>query len=112
MISRFKVVGQSMWPTIASGTWVTSLCIPKRLLKPGMLVVAEVEPDFFVVKRIETIINKRTLELTSDNPNTSSRFCGVPINKRQIAGMVIRVSGRNAARHIHKLDNFANTQAD
>ena len=88
-----------MLPTVPNHARVLTLRIPVWLFRPGMLVVAEVEPALFVVKRVAAILNNDSLELASDNPSTTSKYCGVPISKQQISGWVIRISKCNTCRY-------------
>ncbi|MEM7206372.1 MAG: S24/S26 family peptidase [Pseudomonadota bacterium] len=92
LVERFRVRGDSMLPTLSDGVVVTALRVPSVFLRAGMVVVAEVEPDVHVVKRIAAKTSRNTVSLSSDNDTTTSVYCGVDIKTQRVSGVVIHAT--------------------
>ena len=89
MLRVFRVRGNSMLPRYRDGDLVLTCALPRCLLRAGTAVVVATEADSFVIKRIHHIINKRLLQLSSDNKNTDSVYCRHPIARAKVTGAVI-----------------------
>lgn len=91
-ISKFKVYGNSMYPTLKEGQAVLTFNWGK--FKAGDMVVvqsAKLKVQSAMIKRVQKIIDNKVY-LVGDNKDesTDSRHFG-PINKSQIIGKVIYV---------------------
>ncbi|MEM7098589.1 MAG: S24/S26 family peptidase [Pseudomonadota bacterium] len=88
MISRFRISGQSMSPSLNPGDEVVTIKLPNWLLRPGMMVVAKPAHAEFIVKNLLRTSGDKVV-LASENAATSSRYVGVEIDRSCVAGVVI-----------------------
>ena len=89
-----------MLPSAPDGSLAITLSLPRCLLMRGMRVVVEVETGLFILKRVGRVENAASLRLTSDNPDTRSRYCDVPVEKHRVVGVVVWL--QPGARHVER----------
>ena len=87
MLGRFIVDGDSMLPTFRSGDHVISIRIPTWILRTGMIIDVSTNTGM-IIKRVASI-DREHITLISDNKDTQSRYCGTPISKSAVIGIVI-----------------------
>mgnify|MGYP001169225649 CR=1 FL=1 len=86
MLKLFKINGQSMEPTITSGSYVITLAFSEYNI--GNLIVIRINEQFHIVKRITARIDKK-YRISSDNKNSSSSLCDYSYSDKSIVGKVI-----------------------
>lgn len=87
MLRWFYVTGPSMQPNLQPGDVFITLA--PSLLRPikRRIVVVDVPGDTPIVKRVQQSSHNGGLILTSDNKDTLSRYCGVPVEPASIQGV-------------------------
>ena len=86
MLNFCKVYGDSMEPTILSGSYVISL--KKIKYNIGDIVVVTISEDLNIIKRIVSM-SDRKIKLSGDNNNKSSSLCEPWYSEDQILGKMI-----------------------
>ena len=89
MLNFFKIKGQSMEPTIVSGSYVITCSFDKYNIND--LVVLRINEQHHIVKRITAKVDKK-YQVHSDNKNTSSSLCDYTYSHETIVGKVIFIS--------------------
>ena len=85
MLNFCKVYGDSMEPTISSGSYVISL--KKIKYNIGDIVVVTISEDLNIIKRIVSVCDRK-IKLSGDN-NKSSSLCEPWYSEDQILGKMI-----------------------
>jgi phage repressor protein C with HTH and peptisase S24 domain len=86
MLNFCKVDGDSMEPTILSGSYVISL--KKIKYNIGDIVVVTISEDLNIIKRIVSICDRK-IKLSGDNTLKSSSLCEPWYSQNQILGKMI-----------------------
>ena len=86
MLNFCKVYGDSMEPTILSGSYVISSKKIKYYI--GDIVVVTISEDLNIIKRIVSV-SDRKIKLSGDNNNKSSSLCEAWYSEDQILGKMI-----------------------
>ncbi len=86
MLNFCKVYGDSMEPTILSGSYVISS--KKIKYNIGDIVVVTISEDLNIIKRIVSM-SDRKIKLSGDNINKSSSLCEPWYSEDQILGKMI-----------------------
>ena len=86
MLNIFKIKGDSMMPTIMSGSYVFTCHLNDYDI--GNLIVLRINEKIHIVKRI-TAKNDGKYQIVGDNKNTSSSFCDYTYSSETIIGRVI-----------------------
>ena len=86
MLNFYKIYGDSMEPTISSGSYIFAL--KKISYSVGDIVVVEITEDLKIIKRIVAISNKK-IKLSGDNNAISSSLCEPWYSEQHIMGKVI-----------------------
>ena len=89
MLRLFRIHGQSMAPSLCDGAIGLVARWPRQWLREKMLVVVQVAESRWIVKRIAAIDDAGRVVLASDNPATTSRYCGVAIPMEQVRGRLL-----------------------
>jgi len=86
MLNFYKVCGDSMEPTILSGSYVYA----RKTINynVGDIVVVSIRDGFSIIKRIISI-EQQKLKLCGDNSSKSSSLCEPWYSKEDIIGKVI-----------------------
>ncbi len=87
MLACFRIAGNSMAPTLPNGSLVLALRFPRALLRIGMRVVVETREGPVIVKRLRDV-TETGLVLASDNPFTTSRFCGGLVDVKKVYALL------------------------
>ena len=88
MFGRFRIIGDSMQPELASGSQVLTLRLPYWCMRAGQIAVAQVSDGSHIVKRISRK-DATSIVLASDNKAAHSQYCGVDLPISCIKGIVI-----------------------
>ncbi len=96
MFGWFRVVGDSMRPALSDGDRLLTARLPGILLRKGMLAVVSTSAGA-IVKRIERL-DAASVTLSSDNQGTESAYCGVPLNRDRLIGVVLWKLARRSRR--------------
>ena len=86
MLNFCKVYGDSMEPTILSGSYVISS--KKTKYNIGDIVIVTISEDLNIIKRIVSVSNRK-IKLSGDNNNKSSSLCEAWYSEDQILGKMI-----------------------
>ena len=86
MLNFYKVYGDSMEPTILSGSYVISS--KKIKYNIGDIVVVTISEDLNIIKRIVSM-SDRKIKLSGDNNNKSSSLCEPWYSEDQILGKMM-----------------------
>tara|TARA_B100000886_G_scaffold96988_1_gene64358 strand:+ start:27688 stop:28041 length:354 start_codon:yes stop_codon:yes gene_type:complete len=86
MLNIFKIKGDSMMPTITSGSFVFTYYLNNYDI--GDLIVLRINEHTHIIKRI-TAKNDGKYQIVGDNKNTSSSFCDYTYSSETIIGRVI-----------------------
>ena len=86
MLNFCRVYGDSMEPTILSGSYVISS--KKIKYNIGDIAVVAISEDLNIIKRIVSV-SGRKIKLSGDNNNKSSSLCEAWYSEDQILGKMI-----------------------
>ena len=86
MFSFYKVTGDSMEPTITSGSYV--FAFKKLDYNVNDIVVVNITKDLKIIKRIISI-NNHKIKLSGDNNTKSSSLCEPWYLKKQVESKII-----------------------
>ena len=86
MLNIFKIKGDSMMPTITSGSFVFTYYLNNYDI--GDLIVLRINEHTHIIKRI-TAKNDGKYQIVGDNKNISSSFCDYTYSSETIIGRVI-----------------------
>ena len=78
-----------MAPSLNDGETVWTVAWPASLLRNGQRVVVQAERDLQIIKRVSALPDPATMTLSSDNPDTESTYCGTPMKRSRVRGLVI-----------------------
>ena len=84
-----------MCPTLQNGQLMLTVRLPKFLLKTGMLAIVDTDNHGAIVKRLD-VVGASVVILSSDNKNTTSQYCGVPLPLNWVKSVVLWRFGSNA----------------
>ncbi len=91
MLNFFRVNGDSMEPTVLSGSYV--LTFKKVKYDIGDIVIVSITSDLNIIKRVVSICNGK-IKLSGDNSSKSSSLCEPWYSMDQILGkMIFNLSG-------------------
>lgn len=91
MLRLLRVAGDSMAPTAGAGSLVLALPWPRRWLRVGQLVIARVDADALIIKRLRQV-DGDSIVLSSDNPHVESAYCNVPLSLHRIVARAVPLS--------------------
>tara|TARA_B100000676_G_C18032639_1_gene819732 strand:+ start:1310 stop:1606 length:297 start_codon:yes stop_codon:yes gene_type:complete len=88
MLNIFKVSGDSMLPKIKSG----DLALVTRILRisEGDIIAYRISALMVIIKRVQKIYGEKII-FASDNVDTESCFCQVPLPRSSIVGKVFLI---------------------
>tara|TARA_Y100001970_G_scaffold245873_1_gene313269 strand:- start:286 stop:639 length:354 start_codon:yes stop_codon:yes gene_type:complete len=86
MLNIYKIKGDSMMPTITSGSFVFTYYLNNYDI--GDLIVLRINEHTHIIKRI-IAKNDGKYQIVGDNKNTSSSFCDYTYSSETIIGRVI-----------------------
>ena len=75
-------------PSIKEGDMLVSIRLPWFFIREGARVIVRTDEDGDIVKRVDRK-NKNGLVLKSDNPDTTSRYCGTELPKSRVQSLIL-----------------------
>ena len=82
-----------MQPTLISGDYILATSLLSRFLKKNNLVIFFDKTHSYIIKRVKEVTTENII-LKSDNKDTNSTFCQVPIFKNKRIYIVLFILKR------------------